>query len=481
LYVQLHGSYGLHAMLNIIKNGVIAALVMVMLFFHASAQVSVRTGIINSRVSDIYLQKLAIPQFEGFPAADEINSLIQSHIADLFGEVNGAYYISGGGYPQGAFVGCGFDYYAAGNILSLQLNTEAYAGNGNPTARKTCYTINTKTGEHYTLASLFTPGSDYRGRLTGEILNTVQSSPESYNKRALISIINKLNDYKFYIYNGRLAIYFDLYEIAPLDSAFPTFWFDLSSLSDILGEDIPVELPRNISQISLNGAPIDTDKYIFFTENKTLMVPLRAVAEAFGYTVSWDDQLGAGIAGGYLKAGINSYPSDRQTPVSLAYAPCLIDGSMYVPKNYFTQVLNQLADGIGRLGLYTNTDPANDFNRQIPAFSLPQTAESCVSMYVDAVRDGNGAIQYALCDAELRKKVRTDLQSKNWRTESFLGSAEVERKTDINYLITFRPYKPENILSEFSVSLNAVSYGNCYRVRWLEEPKNLTGDATPKE
>ena len=75
------------------------------------------------------------------------------------------------------------------------------------------------------------------------------------------------------------------------------------------------------------------------------MVPLRGIAEALGYDVEWNSELKAvEISNDDVKVdfntGVNSYVITKNkdlkagTPVSLATAPVIKDGSTYVPLNF---------------------------------------------------------------------------------------------------------------------------------------------------
>jgi len=79
----------------------------------------------------------------------------------------------------------------------------------------------------------------------------------------------------------------------------------------------------------------------FTTENGVVMVPLRAIAEALGYTVSWDNDtqtvtLNQAIS---LQIGRDYYVYMRTAPIELGAAPILKNDRTFVPLNYFRDVL----------------------------------------------------------------------------------------------------------------------------------------------
>ena len=85
------------------------------------------------------------------------------------------------------------------------------------------------------------------------------------------------------------------------------------------------------------------------------MVPLRGIAEALGYAVQWNSELKAvEISNDDVKVdfntGVNSYVITKNkdlkagTPVSLATAPVIKDGSTYVPLELFRMLNSQQYD-----------------------------------------------------------------------------------------------------------------------------------------
>ncbi|MDX9871876.1 MAG: stalk domain-containing protein [Clostridia bacterium] len=99
-------------------------------------------------------------------------------------------------------------------------------------------------------------------------------------------------------------------------------------VSDVAGFDIEV-----------NGAGIHAAN-AFRGENDAVLVPVRAIAEAFGVEVSWDAQIQAVTVGENASFIIGSktyraYESDME----LDAAPVLKDGFSYVPVEFFQRAL----------------------------------------------------------------------------------------------------------------------------------------------
>ena len=78
-----------------------------------------------------------------------------------------------------------------------------------------------------------------------------------------------------------------------------------------------------------------------YAKDNTTMVPLREVAEAAGFTVTWDAENRAVILndGVYsLKIGENSYVKGKMMPLTLSAAPEIVNDLTYVPAEFFAEV-----------------------------------------------------------------------------------------------------------------------------------------------
>ena len=78
-----------------------------------------------------------------------------------------------------------------------------------------------------------------------------------------------------------------------------------------------------------------------YAKDNTTMVPLREVAEAAGFTVTWDAENRAVILndGVYsLKIGENSYVKGKMMSLTLSAAPEIVNDLTYVPAEFFAEV-----------------------------------------------------------------------------------------------------------------------------------------------
>lgn len=118
------------------------------------------------------------------------------------------------------------------------------------------------------------------------------------------------------------------------------------------------------AKISVNGTVIDAPT-LYLAANGEIMVPLRAVAEALGYTVSWNNESRSIVVEGGQDAtkismtiGYEYYKDAQTTPITLSTASEISTEShrTYVPVSFFTQVmtLDQAAFIDGQLTIQAN-------------------------------------------------------------------------------------------------------------------------------
>lgn len=101
--------------------------------------------------------------------------------------------------------------------------------------------------------------------------------------------------------------------------------------------------------ITLNGNKIEAPA--FYEKDGVVMLPLRALSEAMGFTVEWQGETGTIIlTKGPLYITLNAfadgYTFSRMAPVMLGVAPVLENGVTFVPEAFVTEVL----DGAYRTG-----------------------------------------------------------------------------------------------------------------------------------
>ncbi|MCL2548554.1 MAG: copper amine oxidase N-terminal domain-containing protein [Symbiobacteriaceae bacterium] len=136
--------------------------------------------------------------------------------------------------------------------------------------------------------------------------------------------------------------------------AHPIYQFQPGELEGLFGGTVVTAVPP-IHQLSpeelasftlLNGEIVVLDEIIEASApiimGGEVMVPLRAIAEALGFEVKWDDV----IQGIRLGVAINCfigrdyYTVGRMAPIELGAAPELIGGQTYVPLTFFRMVVS---------------------------------------------------------------------------------------------------------------------------------------------
>jgi len=99
--------------------------------------------------------------------------------------------------------------------------------------------------------------------------------------------------------------------------------------------------------IVVNGEITEAPK-AFLDEDGTVMVPVRAVAEALGYQVSWQQKSKTVTLNGEISFSIgkDAYTLKGGEPVELGTAPALKDSRTFVPLSFFTELLKAKEAGV---------------------------------------------------------------------------------------------------------------------------------------
>ena len=109
-------------------------------------------------------------------------------------------------------------------------------------------------------------------------------------------------------------------------------------LNDDFGFDLDVpNMPILVNDVEIDALPA------FMHENGfSIMLPLRAVAEALGFEVRWDNESWAVILDDEIKLYIDGdyylLENGVATAVEFGPSPMLVDGSTFVPMLFFTHV-----------------------------------------------------------------------------------------------------------------------------------------------
>lgn len=105
--------------------------------------------------------------------------------------------------------------------------------------------------------------------------------------------------------------------------------------------------------ISFNEETLEMDVRPQVIDGK-VMLPLRAVAEALGYEVTWNNEtksveLLKGPQWTSIKIGENAYFRNRMAPAPLSAAPVIVDSRTLIPAEFVTEILQygiQVQEGV---------------------------------------------------------------------------------------------------------------------------------------
>lgn len=94
--------------------------------------------------------------------------------------------------------------------------------------------------------------------------------------------------------------------------------------------------------ISVNGVKLEKQGYL---EDNKIMVPVRAIAEALGFEVTWNGEaqrveLLRGANYITFRIGVDGYTFAKTAPMPLGKAPVEIDGTTFVPVNFAEEILH---------------------------------------------------------------------------------------------------------------------------------------------
>lgn len=376
--------------------------------------------------------RIIYPVFSGFNLASKLNDIIQNKNTNSLGYIRqNQSYIQEMKEEQkksGAEISniivsldTNFDYNISNNILSLVMNTYEYTGGAHGSYYKESYTVNTKTDEIYTFNSLFNQKSDYKKVILNKLYTMMDQEKDLYFEDAKKTVAAMDSNFQFYIEGSDLIIYFNLYELRPYAGGMPQFTIPAKDLKGLLKDDIFSQLTsvKSLGKHRLNGKGINIP-YTIVKKDDSIMVPLRYITELLGGVVLWDAKKGAVVSGGYVKDGINSYYTGQtnKSPKKLSAAPITINNRLYVPIEYFSEILNEDVSYNGsflRIYRYISKQQ-RQFDNQIIDFKFPDTEKECVEMYANAVMQRKGAIQYALFSEKLRAETKASFEEMNWVT-----------------------------------------------------------------
>lgn len=114
---------------------------------------------------------------------------------------------------------------------------------------------------------------------------------------------------------------------------------------EFLSQEILLNKDFNIDDfiININNSSLES-KFSSYIENNSIMVPLNDIASSLGFNVIWNQELsqidinkGANFTS--IKNNENRYFFSKMAPKKLSQAPKIINGTTYVPVEFFSDIL----------------------------------------------------------------------------------------------------------------------------------------------
>ena len=96
-------------------------------------------------------------------------------------------------------------------------------------------------------------------------------------------------------------------------------------------------------QVLYNDQVLDVPTPFVNAGAGAIMLPVVAVAEALGYTVVDNGEEVIIAPGSIITAGVNSFARGREAAMELSTAPEMVEGTLFVPWEFFHMVLDHAA------------------------------------------------------------------------------------------------------------------------------------------
>ncbi|AQR93059.1 DUF3298 and DUF4163 domain-containing protein [Clostridium saccharoperbutylacetonicum] len=181
--------------------------------------------------SDYLKEDIKIPQFIGGNDEKRVNIINNTINDDILPKINDAEktakeYFGKIGQEKPTFPYEIFSRYTVSEdnnkVLSLFNDYYEYLGGAHGMTIRSSYTIDKSTENLLFLKDLFAPGYNYMDIINKEIKREIKENPQNYFDSGNVFKGIKENQ-NFYIQDGELVIYYQLYELAPYVFGFPEF------------------------------------------------------------------------------------------------------------------------------------------------------------------------------------------------------------------------------------------------------------------
>ncbi len=155
---------------------------------------------------------------------------------------------------------------------------------------------------------------------------------------------------------------------------------------DIMTISAPMEvapvapMTKPVYRIFVNGTMLNADTYV---DGDNVMLPLRAICEALGYEVGYDNEstmisLTRGAHYITMYPTKDEYTFSKMAPVALGIAPQLVDGRTYVPVSFVENILQSAGCTVDQNGEIKITDPKEEESNYRVATALEEVKDGSV-------------------------------------------------------------------------------------------------------
>ena len=154
-----------------------------------------------------------------------------------------------------------------------------------------------------------------------KIAEMIRSNPDRYYAAQTAC----LEDLSFFVTDARVVVLFNGLSLSTRDA-------DVSRISFVR---------RNLHSFSISRSEYHVREYGYSLKR----IPLRAVAEGLGFTVTWNEETSTVVVSQSrrsiveLTVGYNDFAKHGGVTISLEEGPMMIENSLYVPITFFDQVL----------------------------------------------------------------------------------------------------------------------------------------------
>lgn len=133
--------------------------------------------------------------------------------------------------------------YNKNNLLSITITYYSYTGGAHGMAYNKSYNIDLNTGNEAFMEDFFSKDEDYRNIIINNIDKQMKNDPDKYFPDANTNVRKISQDQDFYIEDGNIVVYYQLYEIAPYCCGMPEFKIPFSQFKKGFNLNIKIKDP----------------------------------------------------------------------------------------------------------------------------------------------------------------------------------------------------------------------------------------------